>query len=75
MNKLKYILWIVGIVAWNFGFPAAKPVYDVLAALFLKHIFDLHKIFATPFTKYPSIIFSSDFFHNTLDIVFTFLGK
>ena len=44
MNKLKYILWIVGIVAWNFGFPAAKPVYDVLAALFLKHIFDLHKI-------------------------------
>ena len=46
MNKLKYILWIIGIVAWNFGVPGAKPVYDVLAALFLKHIFDLYKIFS-----------------------------
>ncbi len=45
MNKLKYILWLIGIVAWNFGVPAAKPAYDVMAALFLKHIVELDKLF------------------------------
>jgi len=45
MNKLKYILWLMGIVAWNFGVPAAKPAYDVMATLFLKHIVDLDKLF------------------------------
>jgi hypothetical protein len=46
MRQLKYILWITGIVAWNFGVPGAKLIYDVLAALFNKHIFDLDKLFA-----------------------------
>ena len=46
MNKFKYILWLIGIVAWNFGVPAAKPAYDVIAALFLKHIVDLDNSFA-----------------------------
>jgi|TARA_B100000929_G_scaffold66912_1_gene51036 predicted outer membrane lipoprotein len=46
MNKLKYILWLIGIVAWNFGVPAAKPAYDVIAALCLKHIVDLDKLFS-----------------------------
>ena len=46
MNKFKYILWLIGILAWNFGFPAAKLAYDVIAALFLKHIVDLDKLIA-----------------------------
>ena len=44
MNKFKYILWLIGI-AWNFGVPAAKPVYDVIAALLLRHIVDLDNLF------------------------------
>ena len=31
MNKLKYILWLMDIVGWNFGVPAAKPAYDMRA--------------------------------------------
>ena len=46
MRQLKYNLWITGIVAWNFGIQGAKQIYDVLAALFNKHIFDLDKLFA-----------------------------
>ena len=46
MNKLKNILWLIGIVAWNFGVPAAKPAYDVIAALCQKHKVDLDKLFS-----------------------------
>ena len=46
MNKLKYILSLIGFVAWNFGVPAAKPASDVIAALCLKHKVDLDKLFS-----------------------------
>ena len=46
MIKFKYILWLIGIVVWNFGVPSAKLAYDVIAALFLKHKFDLDNSFA-----------------------------
>jgi len=46
MIKFKYILWLIGVVVWNFGVPAAKLAYDVIAALFLKHIVDLDNSFA-----------------------------
>ena len=29
----------------DFGVPAAKPAYDVIAALFLRHIVDLDNLF------------------------------
>ena len=44
MNKFKYILWLIGIVVWNFGVLAAKHAYDVIAALFLKQIVDIDKL-------------------------------
>tara|TARA_B100001013_G_C24414939_1_gene365425 strand:+ start:472 stop:612 length:141 start_codon:yes stop_codon:yes gene_type:complete len=33
-----YIIWLIGIVIWNFGYPAAKPIEDVLAAVVLSFI-------------------------------------
>tara|TARA_Y100001970_G_C14197049_1_gene838731 strand:- start:1945 stop:2079 length:135 start_codon:yes stop_codon:yes gene_type:complete len=39
----KYIIWLSGIIIWNFTFPLVPPIYDVVATLFLKHIFDLGK--------------------------------
>ena len=33
-----YIIWLIGVILWNFGFPAAKPVEDVLAAIVLSFI-------------------------------------
>jgi len=30
-----YIIWLVGVVIWNFGYPSAKPIEDVIAAIIL----------------------------------------
>jgi len=33
-----YIIWLVGVVLWNFGYPSAKPIEDVIAAIILSFI-------------------------------------
>ncbi len=30
-----YIIWLVGVVLWNYGYPSATPLEDVLAAIVL----------------------------------------
>ena len=30
-----YIIWLTGVVIWNFGFPNATPLADVIAAVLL----------------------------------------
>tara|TARA_B100000700_G_scaffold296589_1_gene360601 strand:- start:431 stop:571 length:141 start_codon:yes stop_codon:yes gene_type:complete len=30
-----FIIWLIGVVIWNFGYPAASPLEDVLAAIIL----------------------------------------
>ena len=33
-----YIIWLIGVILWNFGYPEAKPIEDVLAAIVLSAI-------------------------------------
>ena len=33
-----YIIWLIGIIAWNFAFPEATPLEDVLAAITLSFL-------------------------------------
>ena len=33
-----YIIWLAGVVLWNFGYPSAKPMEDVIAAIILSFI-------------------------------------
>ena len=33
-----YIIWLIGIILWNFVYPAATPIEDVLAAVVLSFI-------------------------------------
>jgi|TARA_B100001123_G_C15235969_1_gene997129 hypothetical protein len=33
-----YAIWLIGVIVWNFGFPNAKPVADVIAAILLSLI-------------------------------------
>ena len=33
-----YIIWLIGVILWNFGYPAANPIEDVLAAIVLSFI-------------------------------------
>ena len=30
-----FIIWLVLVIAWNFGYPAASPLEDVLVAVIL----------------------------------------
>ena len=39
-----YIIWLIWVTLWDFGYPSAKPVEDVLAAIILSFIIiDLKK--------------------------------
>tara|TARA_B100001540_G_C15605823_1_gene550713 strand:- start:640 stop:780 length:141 start_codon:yes stop_codon:yes gene_type:complete len=33
-----YIIWLVGVVLWNFGYPSAEPMEDVVAAVLLSFL-------------------------------------
>ncbi len=33
-----YLIWLIGVILWNFGYPAAAPIADVLAAIILSFI-------------------------------------
>tara|TARA_A100001011_G_C14291325_1_gene836326 strand:- start:2086 stop:2226 length:141 start_codon:yes stop_codon:yes gene_type:complete len=33
-----YISWLIGVIIWNFGFPNATPLEDVVAAILLSFI-------------------------------------
>ena len=33
-----FIIWLVGVVLWNFGYPTASPIEDVIAAVVLSFI-------------------------------------
>ena len=30
-----YLIWVILIIVWNFGYPTALPIYDVIAAIVL----------------------------------------
>ena len=33
-----YIIWLIGVVLWNFGFPNAAPIADVIVAILLSFL-------------------------------------
>ena len=33
-----YIIWIIGVIIWNIGFPEAVPIADVVAAILLSFL-------------------------------------
>jgi len=48
MNKKKkeigtWIIWVILVILWNFGYPEAKPIYDILVAVILSLIFIIIK--------------------------------
>lgn len=34
-----WFTWLLLVILWNYGFPKAKPIYDVIAAVFLSILF------------------------------------
>ena len=33
-----YLIWLIGVIIWNFGFPQASPMEDVLVAIVLSFL-------------------------------------
>ena len=33
-----YIIWLIGVILWTFGYPEATPILDVLAAIILSFV-------------------------------------
>jgi bacteriorhodopsin len=41
-----YLIWLIGVITWNFTVPGAAPIEDVLVAILLSLLsFGLKKIF------------------------------
>ena len=32
------VIWLIGVVIWNFGFPNAQPIEDVIVAILLSFL-------------------------------------
>ena len=33
-----YLIWLIGVILWNYGYPQASPLLDVIAAIVLSII-------------------------------------
>ena len=33
-----YVIWLAGVIIWNFGFPNAQPMEDVIVAILLSFL-------------------------------------
>tara|TARA_B110000003_G_C16614506_1_gene520805 strand:- start:1774 stop:1914 length:141 start_codon:yes stop_codon:yes gene_type:complete len=33
-----YIIWLIAVIGWNFGFPDAAPIEDVIVAVLLSFL-------------------------------------
>ncbi len=33
-----FITWLIGVILWNFGYPGASPIEDVVVAVILSFI-------------------------------------
>ena len=33
-----YIIWLIGVITWNFGVPTASPIEDVIVAILLSFL-------------------------------------
>tara|TARA_Y100001970_G_C13541046_1_gene512274 strand:- start:192 stop:338 length:147 start_codon:yes stop_codon:yes gene_type:complete len=38
MNVKIYFIWLLGVILWNYGFPNASPLADVLIAIILSFL-------------------------------------
>jgi hypothetical protein len=41
IKKINWLVWLVLVILWNYGYPEATPLQDVLVAVLLSLIFIL----------------------------------
>jgi len=43
IKKINWLVWLVLVILWNYGFPNATPLQDVLVAVILSVLFIIIK--------------------------------
>ena len=38
-KKINWLAWLILVILWNYGFPQASPLQDVIVAVFLSFLF------------------------------------
>ena len=44
-EKINWFIWLALIILWNYGFPQATPMQDVIVAVILSILFIIIKMF------------------------------
>ena len=44
IEKLNWLVWLILVILWNFGFPEATPLQDVIVAVILSLLFIIIKL-------------------------------
>ena len=44
VEKLNWLIWLILVILWNFGFPDATPLQDVIVAVILSLLFIIIKL-------------------------------
>ena len=50
-NKVNWIIWLVLVILWNYGFPQATPFQDVAVAVFLSILFIIIQLLQSRYLK------------------------
>ena len=43
VEKLNWLVWLILVILWNYGFPKATPLQDVIVAVILSLLFIIMK--------------------------------
>ena len=44
LEKINWIMWLILVILWNFGYPDASPLLDVIVAVILSLLFIIIKL-------------------------------
>ena len=44
VEKLNWLVWLILVILWNYGFPEATPLQDVIVAVILSLLFIIIKL-------------------------------
>ena len=51
MKKINWVVWLVLVILWNYGFPQASPFKDVIVAVILSILFIIIKMLQSRYLK------------------------
>ncbi len=54
IKKINWFVWLILVVLWNYGFPQATPLEDVLVAVILSFLFIIIQMLQSRYLKNSS---------------------